>query len=149
MDGYAVVASACAGGKSQRLIGEQPAGLSRGLRIEPGQAVRIFTGAPIPAGADAVVMQEDVRVQGSEIFLNTTVEVGEFIRGRGCDLSEGQKIVETGMRLRAQTLALLASQGLAEVEIGGEVRVTIVSTGDELVAAGADLAAGQIFDSNS
>jgi molybdopterin molybdotransferase len=149
MDGYAVVASACAGGKSQRLVGEQPAGLNRGLRIEPGQAVRIFTGAPIPAGADAVVMQEDVRVEGSEIFLNTTVEAGEFIRRRSCDLSEGQKIVETGTRLRAQTLALLASQGFAEVEIGGEVRVTIVSTGDELVAPGADLATGQIFDSNS
>ncbi|HEV2803358.1 MAG TPA: gephyrin-like molybdotransferase Glp [Chthoniobacterales bacterium] len=149
MDGYAVVASACAAGKSQRLVGEQPAGIDRGLRIEAGEALRIFTGAPIPAGADAVVMQEDVRVDGSEIFLNTTVEPGEFIRRRGCDLGEGQKIVETGTRLRAQTLALLASQGLAEVEIGGEVRVTIVSTGDELVAPGGNLGPGQIFDSNS
>jgi molybdopterin molybdotransferase len=149
MDGYAVVASACAAGKSQRLIGEQPAGIDRGLRIEPGEAIRIFTGAPIPAGADAVVMQEDVRVEGSEIFLNTTVEAGEFIRRRGCDLSEGQKIVESGTRLRAQTLALLASQGLGEMEIGGEARVTIVSTGDELVAPGGDLGPGQIFDSNS
>src|SRR4051812_31247830 len=109
MDGYAVVASACVDRKPQRLIGEQPAGADRGLRIEPGETVRVFTGAPIPTNADAVVMQEDVRVEGSDVFINTTIEPGEFIRRRGCDLSEGQKIVETGTRLRAQTLALLAS----------------------------------------
>jgi molybdopterin molybdotransferase len=149
MDGYAVVAAACGEGKSQRLIGEQPAGADRGLRIEPGEAVRLFTGAPIPTGADAVVMQEDVRVKGSQIFVNTEVETGEFIRRRGCDLSEGQKIVEVGVRLRAQELALLASQGFAEVQVAGEARVAIVSTGDELVAPGEKLSAGEIFDSNS
>jgi molybdopterin molybdotransferase len=149
MDGYAVVAASCADGKPQRLIGEQPAGMDRGLSLSAGEAIRVFTGAPIPAGADAVVMQEDIRVEGAEIFVNTKVESGEFIRWRGCDLSEGQKIVEAGTRIRSQTLALLASQGFAEVEVGGEVRAAIVSTGDELVAPGDKLGPGQIFDSNS
>ena len=149
MDGYAVVAGACRDGKPLRVIGEQPAGIDRGLRIEPGEAVRIFTGAPLPAGADAVVMQEDVRSQGSEIFLNTKVEPGDFIRRRGCDLTEGQKILAAGARIRAQTLALMASQGFAELEVGGAVRATIVSTGDELVPPGGTLGAGQIFESNS
>jgi molybdopterin molybdotransferase len=149
MDGYAVVAGACREGESQRVIGEQPAGIDRGLRVAAGEAVRIFTGAPIPPGADAVVMQEDVRREGSEIFINTQVEPGEFIRRRGCDLTEGQKIVEAGERIRPQTLALLASQGFAEAEVGGAVRATIVSTGDELVPPGGMLGAGQIFESNS
>ena len=149
MDGYAVVAGACEEGKSQRVIGEQPAGIDRGLRIAAGEAVRIFTGAPIPAGADAVVMQEDVRREGSEIFVNAKVEPGEFIRRRGCDLTEGQKILEAGTRIRPQTLALLGSQGIGEIAVGGAVRATIVSTGDELVAAGGTLGPGQIFESNS
>ncbi len=149
MDGYAVVAAACEGGNPQRLIGEQPAGTDRGLRITAGETVRVFTGAPIPEGADAVVMQEDARVDGADVFVNTNVEPGEFVRRRGCDLSEGQKIVEAGTRIRPQTLGLLASQGFSEVEVGGAARAAIVSTGDELVAPGGTLGAGQIFESNS
>jgi len=149
MDGYAVVASACGAGKRLRVIGEQPAGLDRQLRVSPGEAIRIFTGAPIPADADAVVMQEDVTRDGSEIVINADVDSGDFVRRRGCDLTEGQKIVAKGELIRPATIALLASQGFAEVTVGGEVDAAIISTGDELAELGTELQPGQIYESNS
>jgi molybdopterin molybdotransferase len=149
MDGYAVVASASRKGNRLRVIGEQPAGEDRHLRVASGEAVRIFTGAPIPGGADAVIMQEDVTRRDDEIVENVDVDSGEFIRRRGCDLAEGQQILAKGERIRSVTLALLASQGIVDLEVGGEVRVSIISTGDELVAAGKPLQPGQIYDSNS
>ena len=149
MDGYAVVASSCRTGGRLRVIGEQPAGVDRGIRISPGEAARIFTGAPMPVGADAVVMQEDVTRDGDEIVLNADVDPGDFVRRRGCDLAEGQKILTKGERIRTTTLALLASQGFSDVTIGGEVDVAIVSTGDELVEPGTKIKQGQIYESNS
>jgi molybdopterin molybdotransferase len=149
MDGYAVVASSCLAGQSQRVIGEQPAGLDRKLRIAPGEAVRIFTGAPMPEGADAVVMQEDVRREGPEIFVDAEVEPSEFVRRRGSDLIEGQKILSAGERIHPQTLALLAAQGFADIDVGAEVRVAIITTGDELIRPGGSLGAGEIYESNS
>ena len=149
MDGYAVIASDCRSGARLRVVGEQPAGVDRQLRVASSQAVRIFTGAPMPAGADAVVMQEDVTREGDEIVVNEDVDPGEFIRRRGCDIGEGQKILEKGERIRAATLALLASQGFAQVSVGGEVSASIVSTGDELARPGERLEPGQIYESNS
>jgi molybdopterin molybdotransferase len=149
MDGYAVVASSSRKGARLKVIGEQPAGPDRQLRICPGEAVRIFTGAPIPGGADAVVMQEDTTREGDEIVVNVPVNPGEFIRRRGCDLAAGQKILARGERIRSATIALLASQGFADVTIGGQVNAAIVSTGDEIVMPGRKLDQGQIYDSNS
>ncbi|HEV2045098.1 MAG TPA: gephyrin-like molybdotransferase Glp [Chthoniobacterales bacterium] len=149
MDGYAVIASDCRSGARLRVIGEQPAGVDRQLRVNRGETVRIFTGAPMPACADAVVMQEDVTRDGDEIVLNEDVDPGQFIRRRGCDLSEGQKILAKGERIRAATLGLLASQGLAEISAGGDVSATIISTGDELARPGDKLKPGQIYESNS
>src|SRR6266581_8449698 len=100
MDGYAVIASDCKSGKRLRVIGEQPAGVDRQLRVSNGEAIRIFTGAPMPAGADAVVMQEDVARGGDQIVVSVDVDPGEFVRKRGCDLAEGQKILAKGERIR-------------------------------------------------
>jgi molybdopterin molybdotransferase len=149
MDGYAVVANGCRKGNRLRVIGEQPAGEDRHLRVASGEAVRIFTGAPIPTGADAIIMQEDVTRHDDEVVANVDVDSGEFIRRRGCDLAEGQQILAKGERVRSVTLALLVSQGVVDLEVGGEVRASIISTGDELVAAGKPLQPGQIYDSNS
>ncbi len=149
MDGYAVQAASCRPGAQLRVIGEQPAGAARGLTVGAGEAIRIFTGAPLPTGADAVVMQEDVKRSGESIVIECEVEAGEFIRRKGADLAEGQKILARGEPVAAQTMALLAAQGMAEIEVGGVARAAIVSTGDELVPAGATPRDGQIFESNA
>lgn len=149
MDGYAVQVASGTAGARLHVIGEQPAGHDRGLSVGAGEAIRIFTGAPVPLGADAVVMQEDVMRDGETIVLQCAAERGEFIRRRGSDLSRGQKILSRGEPIAAQTIGLLGAQGLAEVAVGGTPRVAVVATGDELARPGETPVAGQIFESNS
>ena len=149
MDGYAVQAAACRAGARLPVVGEQAAGEDRGLTIGPGQALRIFTGAPLPQGADAVIMQEDVVREGDAITAQCDAEAGEFIRRQGSDLAQGQKILARGEPLTPAILGLLASQGLAKIAVGAKPRMAIISTGDELAPLGTTPRAGQIFESNS
>lgn len=149
MDGYAVQASSCKNGARLRVVGEQAAGADHGLTMGAGEAIRIFTGAPLPGGADAVIMQEDVTREESTIVARCDVEPGEFVRHKGSDLATGQKILARGEGIAAQTMALLASQGIAQVAVGGAPRVAIVSSGDELIPPGGKPQPGQIFESNA
>ncbi len=149
MDGYAVQSASCRAGARLGVVAEQPAGPDLGLTVNAGEAIRIFTGAPLPRGADAVIMQEDVRREGETIVAQGNAEPGEFIRRKGGDLTVGQKILGAGEPIGAATLGLLASQGLAQVEVGTPPRLAIIATGDELARPGSTPQLGQIFESNS
>ena len=148
MDGYAVLAAEATAGASLQLAGEQPAGKDLGLVLGGGEAIRIFTGAPMPKGANAVVMQEDVDRDGDLVVIREASEVGEFVRFRGSDLCEGQRIIAKRDRISAQRIGLLASQGIGELSVGKLPSVGILTTGDELKVSGSELSAGEIFNSN-
>jgi len=151
MDGYALRAPDSRKPEPLRVTGEQPAGVRRDLKVGPGEAVRIFTGAPLPAGANAVIMQEDVKKidGGAQITCSEPVAPDENVRLLGCDICVGQRIVSPGQRLTAARLGILAAQGLSAFEVAGTPRVAVVTTGDELAQTGSLLKPGQIYNSNS
>ncbi len=152
MDGYAVRAADCInGGAVLRVAQRIPAG-TVGEPLEPGTAARIFTGAMIPQGADAVVMQEQCEAQGENVVIRHTPKAGEWIRRTGEDIVAGSTILAAGTRLRSQELGLAASVGLATLPVRRRVRVAVFFTGDELTmpgeAPGGQLAPGAIYNSN-
>lgn len=148
MDGYAVRAVDAVAGAVLRVAGEQPAGPDQGLKVEVGTAARVYTGAPIPAGANAVVMQEDCDRKGDLLTIRESVAPGEFIRLRGGDLCEGQKITDSGARLNGPLLATLASQGIDRIRVFRQPKVAVLATGSELKSPGEPLGPGEIYETN-
>lgn len=149
MDGYALRA-ADLGGAPLRVVGTAWAGHPLDARVEEGGCARIFTGAPMPAGADTVVMQEHVALDGEgRVVIERAPRPGDNVRRAGEDIPRGAVALAAGSLVRSAELGLLGSLGLAEVEVHRRPRVAFAATGDELVPVGQALGPGQIHDSNS
>lgn len=146
MDGYALRAADTPG--VLRLIGEAGAGRALGRSIMPGECARIFTGAPLPDGADAVLVQEDA-VRDGDFVTSPEIAPGRHIRSPGVDFARGKRLLEAGRTLDAACIALAAAAGRASLSVSRQPRVTILSGGDELVPPGQSPADDQIYDSMS
>jgi molybdopterin molybdotransferase len=151
MDGYAVrTADTQTAGSTLKIAQRIPAG-SMGTELEPGTAARIFTGAPVPPGADAVVMQEDCAIPegvADQVQVNIAPTSGQWIRRRGEDLTAGKTALTAGTFLRPQELGVAASAGLTHLNVKRKVRVAAFFTGDELSLPGEPLKPGGIYNSN-
>ena len=148
MDGYAIREADHIPGAVLTVVGEAGAGHGFAGTLAPGRALRIFTGAPVPAGGERVVLQEDVTRDGDRITLGGKLEAQTHIRPQGADFRAGDALAAP-RRLRPVELALLASMNLPELTVARRPEVAILATGDELVMPGEDPAADQIIASNS
>ena len=148
MDGYALRLADIAPDRVLPVAGKAFAGAPFNGAWPAGSVIRIMTGAPIPAGCDAVVMQEQTEQRDSGIVITAPVQAAQNIRRIGEDIQAGKQVLDAGVRLGAAELPLLASLGIAEVSVLRKLRVAIFSTGDELQAVGQPLAEGQIYDTN-
>ena len=148
MDGYAVRLSDLADGQALPVAGKAFAGQPFDGSWPAKTCVRIMTGAPVPAGCDAVVMQEETEQTDAGVRFTAQVKQGQNIRLRGEDIGAGSAVFPRGTRLTVAELPVLASLGIANVEVVRKVRVAVFSTGDELKLPGEPLAAGQIYDTN-
>ena len=149
MDGYAVRLDDVREPHARlRVIGTSPAGHPFDGEIRHGEAVRIFTGGEVPAGADHIVIQEDVTREGDEILCALTYSAPRHIRPAGQDFNAGDLLVSSGTRLKPGDLSLIAAANVAEVLVYKQLRVGILSNGDELKPPGSDLKPGEIVNSN-
>ncbi|MBV8529469.1 MAG: molybdopterin molybdotransferase MoeA [Candidatus Dormibacteraeota bacterium] len=153
MDGYAVRASEVAGAVADAPVrlpvrGEVAAGRRAGA-LAAGTAMRIFTGAALPAGADAVVRQEDTRRDGDDVLIEVAVAPGTAVRRRGEDITTGTVVLQPGGRVSPADIAVAAAAGSGALRVGRRPRVAVVAAGDELRPAGSDLDGAQVADSNS
>lgn len=147
MDGYAIRAASAIPGGTLTVCAKVAAG-DLGGTLADGTAARILTGAPLPSGADAVVMQEHVVRRGDEILIFEIVQQGANIRRRGEDIAQGERLFEPGQAIDARHMALLTSQGVQHVRVRRRLRIAVVSTGNELRQPGEDLSDACIFDTN-
>jgi molybdopterin molybdotransferase len=148
MDGYAVRSADLSGQNTKLKISLRiPAGSSE-YTLEPGCAARIFTGAILPTGADAVVMQERTRTENSQVLIDTPVTSGQNVRSRGCHVQRNMKVIARGTRLHAPHLALAASIGVDRLEVTRQLRVALLSNGDELSPPGESLFLGKTYNAN-
>ena len=148
MDGYALRSADSVDPERDLAVSQRIAAGQVGVSLEPGTAARIFTGAPLPAGADAVVMQENCERRGEGIRVNKAVAPNENVRPIGADIKAGSTVFAQGRRLRPQDIGALASLGLTEVSVTRKLRVALMTSGDELQRPGSALLPGQIYDSN-
>jgi len=150
VDGYAVASRDLPKREAEAfpVLGRVQAGASPEDVIKARHAVRIFTGAPMPAGADTVFMQEDVRLEGGKVVLPAGLKPGANVRPAGEDIPLGHAALRAGQRLRPQDVALVAAFGLTRIDVRRRIRVAVFSTGNELVSPGEARAAPQLFDSN-
>ncbi len=150
MDGYAVTAFDLGKPPTKlTVIGEAAAGHAFNGKVGPGEAVRIFTGAPVPDGADAIAIQENVTRDGNDILVEETVGPGTYVREAGLDFHEGDVLLRAGAKLDDGALTLAAAMNHPRLPVFRKPRVAIISTGDELVMPGAEPADDQIICSNN
>jgi len=150
VDGYAV-RHADLGNKTDTKLavgGRLAAGRQPNIALKPGSAIRIFTGAAMPSGADTVFMQEDVRVDGDNVIVPSGLKLGANRRLAGEDVAKGAVVLPAGTVLDAQHIALAAALGLTEIEVRRRLKVAIFSTGDELVDPGRPRSGAAIYDAN-
>jgi molybdopterin molybdotransferase len=149
MDGYALRAQDGTEGATLHVVGSAPAGHPFGGDIGPGEAVRIFTGSIVPAGADAILLQEDATRNGDIVRVNETVRPGRHIRRAGQDFSFGDEVIPAGHRLTARDVGLAAAANYPWLSVRRYPRIAILATGDEIALPGEPIPPGGIVSSNS